>query len=522
MRGNSFRRSDIRARPGHKSGPPVNKDFLRAVSWRTVANASSLLNGVLTLWVVKRHLLPAAYGVVVVGLQLLQYLPMFDGGFRMVINRRLLAEKDPEVRERWLAFSRCFYTYFSLAVLLAGALAVWAYSLAPNAAQAGESHWFFVVLGATGALQVIGYAQASLLTGLGLQHQLYRSFALGAWTNLGVLVLAMESGMGMWSFPLALSSTGICVWGTSARQMRTVAPSMAWLQLRATAAFTQVFRGSYREAVSCLGSQIAMVLIMSLDVVLVGLLGVAGAMVGVFGVVARLLGVARSFLQAGSEAFWPILARGESESRAMALTVVQANAWLFGAVGGTLPFVMGPFLEWLMGVEWRPPAALVCLMTARFLILGLFSPAAYFLVARGQYHTLARLLAREIIAGAVLSTLVAPRWGATGVAGAFLAAAGLGTFAPILLRAARVLELPAWRLLGAAWLRAGLAVILSGGVSAWLIAGRGGVFAVPAGLAGASVAVGFAGAWAVFRARMREGPLAASWRERLVCAARHL
>lgn len=487
-----------------------------------MANASSFLCGLFTLWVVKRHLLPASYGVVVVALQVLQYLPMFDGGFRMVINRRLLVEDDAEVRRRLLEFSRCFYTYFALGILLLGGLSVWAYSWTSNAAQAGEPRWFFVTLGVTGAVQVIGYAQAGLLTGLGLQHRLYRSFALGAWTNLGVLSLALESGLGMWAFPLSLLSSGLVVWAWSARQMREAAPGMAWMQLRFSASLGEVFRGTYREALSCLGSQVAMVLIMSLDVVLVGLLGVTGAMVGVFGVLARLLAVARGFLQAGSEAFWPILARGGGNTQNMAQVLVRVNAWLFGAVSGTVPFVMGPFLLRYMGPDWVPPAVLVWLMTARFLILGLFSPAAYFLVARGQYHTLARFLAGELIVGTILSALLVSKWGAVGVAAAFLCAAVLGTLAPIFLRAVRVLELPTWPLLGAVWLRAGTAVALSGGVSAWLMTGRGGLVAVPAALAGALVAVGFAGAWAAFRARIWKEPSSVSWRGRLARMARHL
>src|SRR5436305_12713420 len=90
--------------------------YLKPFSARVVAMASNMVCGLIALRLYG-HLAPEAYGVVVVALTAMGYLPLLDGGFRTTLNRAVLAEPDADERGRLLRFGQALNSRQGFAML---------------------------------------------------------------------------------------------------------------------------------------------------------------------------------------------------------------------------------------------------------------------------------------------------------------------------------------------------------------------------------------------------------------------
>src|SRR5262245_40247086 len=123
--------------------------YLSALSARIFAMASSLVCGLSALKLYGRFS-PAAYGVVLVALTIIGYLPLLDGGFRTTINRAVLAETNPEERRKLLRFGQVFYGWLAIVVTALAMFLMVAYAFTPKGRASGQPLLFFLSLGLAG------------------------------------------------------------------------------------------------------------------------------------------------------------------------------------------------------------------------------------------------------------------------------------------------------------------------------------------------------------------------------------
>lgn len=407
-----------------------------------------------------------SYGVVVVALQIMSYLPLLDGGFRTAVNRRILADESKEERGDLLYFCQVLYSWLALIIFLVGVVAMGVYLLTPNARNSGQPMIFFLVLGVSGALTVITAAQGGVLVGLGMQANLFFINALNAWISTTALWLSLREGAGVWAFPIS-TLMGICgtypiiLWMVRRRER-----SIRFWIFNVDERFWKCFRRLKWDAWACFRSQGSIMLLFSLDLVLVGFLCSAQD-AAIYGVLSRLFGIVRSFLQTFGEVAWPIMAQRKETGGEFSSFLLRLNGWLYGSVMGAIAVTLIPFIQWFMGNSWRPPEWLVYLLVVRFLISGLSSPAAYFLIGLGDFRSIARCVERELLAALILGVLLGRLWGIGGVASAFCIATIFGTLAPIMFIYAGREKISPIRLMSQVWWRA-----LVGFGTSFLVAAR--------------------------------------------------
>src|SRR5262245_10721342 len=423
----------------------MSSDFYRAVAARLFATTSALVSGMVSLKLYSHYLSPESYGVVVVALQFMSYLPLLDGGFRTTTNRRLLAEPDQVTRLGLVRFCQAFYSLVSVAIVAVALLCMWGYAFTSNARQSSLSLDFFLVLGAVGAAAVIGFSQMNLLIGLQAQTALFLLMGLNSWLTVGARWICLGVGAGVWAFPLsslaALAGTLPIAWRSIRRRM----PSVRLFTLERSAEFKRYFHELKRDAWACFRSQVSIILLFTVDIIFVGMMSSAGE-AAVYAVLSRLFGIVRGLLQTAGEAAWPVVAEQRETSGVLASFLLRANGWIYGAVMGAMALTLTPFLEWYMGKAWAPPSILVYLLAARFLITGASSPAGYLLVGLGDFQAVARCVERELVVATLLAVPLGMKWGVLGVAWAFLLATACGTFLPILFVYAKAMKLPPVRL----------------------------------------------------------------------------
>ncbi|WP_348246344.1 hypothetical protein, partial [Salmonella enterica] len=61
---------------------PLRAVFFKAVSWRIISIASSVLTGLISLRLYGLYFEKETYGILLAGWALMSYLPFLDGGFR--------------------------------------------------------------------------------------------------------------------------------------------------------------------------------------------------------------------------------------------------------------------------------------------------------------------------------------------------------------------------------------------------------------------------------------------------------
>lgn len=466
----------------------MTKGFAQAVFWRAFATASSVVTVFLSLRLYDRHLGKELYGLVTAALQVIAYLPLLDGGFRLAGNRALLAGPAPAERRHILEFGQTLYTLAGAGALVLGLLLMAAYACSPNARASGQPITFFLSLGALGAAISVGSAQTQLLTGLGLQARLFALNALNTWLNLAGLWLGFRCGMGAWTFPFAILVALLGTVPLALVWIRRREPELHVLSLRLDGDFRARLRRLWPEASAALRMQLITVLLYSCDVVLAQVLCPEGP-AGVYALVARLFTMVRTSLQAADEAVWPILAQRAAGGADLSASLVRLNAWIYGAVMAAVAVTLPSFLVHYLKGDWRPEPALVWFFAGRYLITGLCSQPAYFLYGAGRFDVLARNLGRELAVAAVLALPLGWRFGTLGVGVAFALATVAGTFVPLPLAYSALAGVaPAatfanlWsRALAAALVAAALAFTGLHFVTAWpLVVATGGIAAAAA------------------------------------------
>lgn len=438
--------------------------FFRAVAARVFSTVAALVTGTLSLWLYQRYLTPETYGMVLVATQLMAYLPLLDGGFRTTLNRRLLAG-DPRADEL-IHFGQVVNTWLVLLVLLVALVVMGAYAFTPVARLAGEPLAFFFLLGLAAAAVTAANLQAGLLVGLHAQAELAVIGGGGALVNLTVLWTSLDAGAGVWAFPLGTLAMLAFMWPTSLWLIRRRLPELRIISLTLGAKFWQQFHEVKTSALALFRSQVATLVLFTVDVVIVGL--ACGAReAALYGLLTRVFGIIRSVVQASGESAWPLVARQGGLDRNFNDFLVRANAWIYGSVTGAALMTLQPFLTWFMGDDWLASTSVLVLIAARFLITGMASTVTYLLYGLGEFRLLSRPLERELMVAAALALPGAFWFSSAGVAGAFLLATAAGTLAPIYFGYFRVADVAARGFFLAMWSRLVAGLVMSGTLS-WL------------------------------------------------------
>lgn len=415
------------------------------------------------------HYLPVeVYGVIVVPLQILSYLPLLDGGFRTTTNREILAGGTREDKLRMIRFAQTFYSHFTFLLLPVALLLMAGYSFTPNAIHSGQPRLFFLAVGLSGAVSLLVWAQNELLIGLGKQAPAFLILALNSWAILGILWLFLHLGYGIWSFPISTAGSAIVCYPIMLWLIREQEPKVRIFCFRTDSHFWNDLKRLWPDAWSCIRQQITG-MFLSMDVVLVGLICESAKDAAIYAVASRLIGLVRSLLTATSEVAWPLVAERKGTDNLFAAFLFRSNGWAMGSAAGAMALTVRPFLNFYMGPNWAPPAILVVFLTMRILISGISSPASGLLMGAGHFKTIARYTLRELIAALIFGVILGLKFGMIGVAAGFLIATAFGSFFPLLFAYARSVHASGARIMWQAWWRGGLACAVSGLAAAALL-----------------------------------------------------
>ena len=161
-----------------------------------------MVSGLVLLRLLPRMLPGNEWGVVNVALTLLTYLPLLDGGFRLVLNREMLQSNDAGERERLAGFGQALTTRLLLVSVLLGPMLTMLYSLAPAAREAGLPTSFYLATGVVGALTFGAGIQIQALVGLDRQVWMSVIQGGGSVANLGMMMVGARLG---WPLPQHLN-----------------------------------------------------------------------------------------------------------------------------------------------------------------------------------------------------------------------------------------------------------------------------------------------------------------------------
>jgi len=383
------------------------------------------LAGVISLKLFAHYLTLQEFGLFVVASQILSYVPYLDGGVRTVSNCKILAAVDEE-KEKLIEFAQKFYSWLSLLMLVVISVLMLGYSLLPSVRQAGEPLIFFMVLGLSFGLLLMGNAQASLLVGLQNQNILFWITGISSLLNIGSLAVAFALGLKLWSFPVSSFAVFLFSWPLFIYFIKKRVPSFRVFDFKLNSGFWEQLRRIRRDAFDSFRSQISILLLFSIDLIIVGA-WTSPREAAVYGLLVRVFGILRSFIQSLGEVSWPLVAQKKHESREWSHLLLRINAWIYGSTAGAVAVFLLPFLQWYMGPQWIASDTLFILLLIRFVIVGLQSPAGYFLIGLNEFRVYAKWIQSELIAAVILSLFLL-KWGAVGVAAGFLGATFCGTF----------------------------------------------------------------------------------------------
>ncbi len=407
----------------------MGSGFRLTTLWRFLATGSSVVTALLAFRLYDYYLGAGRWGLIQTAVIVVGLLPQFDGGFRLAINRRLLAGGVRAERRELVDFAQVFYSWAALVAGALGMILLAGYSLSQNARAAGTPLSFYLILGSLGAFTILSTAQSQLLVGLGRQQQLFLLNTLAAWLNLGVLWFAFRRGQTLWAFPLAQAislalPTAVAWW-----LARLDLPGLRLFVLKLPAGFWKRFRELWREAAPAFGCQLVMLFLYASDAVVASFL-VSAAGVDEVALGARLFTLLRLSLQSADEAIWPRLAAGSREAQRTSGDLVRINALLYGTVMAVAAVTLPVFAD-LYFHQIHPSSLVLWLFAARYLITGVASQPAYYLYGHGRFHDLTRHLGLELGVALILSWVFASRFGAAGVAGAFALATLVGVAVPL-------------------------------------------------------------------------------------------
>jgi len=460
----------------------------------------------------KQYLGPSLFGLVIAAVNIVGMLPQFDGGYRLAINRRLLAGGSQAERRRLVEFAQALYSRGAVAAGVLGTAFLILYSLGPKIREAGQPFGFYLALGVLGALAVLSTAQTQLLVGLRQQRQLFILNAINSWLYLGTLWVLFRMGYVVWAFPIAqfviLAMPTFIAW----RLARTELPGIRLLDFRWPTHFGSLFRQLWLDAAPAFVCQLVMLFLYGADVILAPQLLPEVAATEVVQA-ALLFTMLRRFLQSADESIWPRLAAKEKGATQTSGLLVRLNAVVYGVIMTVAAVTLPAFIGWY--TKAPPPEALVIWLFAfRYIVTGLASQPAYFLYGHGRFGDIARHLGLEFIVAVALSFFLAPRFGAAGVAGAFALATLFGVAIPLLWSYARASGVPLVNYFLAVWARAipGMAIagLLASTLMQWA---TGWPATVAVGAAATLLSLGLFAALAWWRT-----PAAERWDARVVAS----
>jgi O-antigen/teichoic acid export membrane protein len=401
----------------------VKSSLSFAVIVRVVGSLIGIASSFISIRLYNLYVSKEEYGVILVGLGIIGYLQLISGGFRMVVNQRMLAEPEPEAIKALAEFGQVLQTYFLLFVLVGGMIVMAGYSQVPSTRALGLPFLVFIATGAAAAATFHAASQLSLLVAVGEQVKSTILQILWGLFGLFFLWLSFFLGGGIWAFPISIGFGALtAIIGAKLVLMQTSkdVPVVVWKPAKD---FGKRFKGLWRAAFDCLHNQIATTLIFSADLVMVGLLVGPGA-AAVYGLVTRVMVLSRQVLQSLSEAAWPRLTQElDGQRKAIMMRKVdRLNAWSVGCWYGAMAATLLPFLGSLVRHDWVASPILAGLIVARSFIISLASPHAYGLMSAGRFRELAKLSQFEAIMGLILGITLSYAAGVVGTALAFLLA----------------------------------------------------------------------------------------------------
>ncbi len=443
-----------------------------------------MATGMYALKLYASHLTLATYGVVAFALALMFYLPYFDGGFRVLLNRSILVTKNEDDRDRMIRFGQSLYILLGLLFVFLAVLLMGCYSMTQSARNSGLPLSFFLTLGAVSATTFISTAQTELLYGLHQQGKMYIVQATGSWVLVSVMTLGFSRGWGVWAFPASAASAFVVVYPFSIRLIKHSVPRFKWFDLWYDREFWKLFSSLKGEAWSCCRMQLSGAAITTADVFIVGAL-LPDETFAAYYILCRFVWIVKSVLQIGGEVGWPFFARLEDRKLSAELIWLRLHSWLYGAAVGSLAVTLIPFCAWWMGKEWVVGSFLLWLVALRFLVTGIASGVIYLYYGMGNFKVISGCFQREMIISVLLSLLGAYLFGLNGVAGAFLIGAIAGTGWPVFRIYARDLSVNVFPILAQVWLRALLGMAISYSVGSLLFRwAHAGIFTPFIGAAG--------------------------------------
>ncbi len=393
------------------------------------------------------------YGVLLVAMQILGYLPVFGGGFGLVINQQLLEADDPGTRIATARFRQLLLTYFVAFCLVLGCAIMLAYSRVPAARMLPAG--LFLAVGVAGALTLFAGGELALLVGLGRQSTSFVGQALWSLATMALLYLGFRAGGGAWAVPLASIGSAVLVL-VVAKIVNRRDHGMPLISWQREADFWLRLRAVWKPSFDWMRSQLQTLVIFTFDLLLVGFLIGPGA-AAVYGVVSRIMAMSRQVLGSLCEAAWPRFAQEKEPARKIALMrkVDRLNAWLTGCWYGAMAATLLPFLHGLVKADWVATPWLAGLLLGRSFVVSVVSPHAYGLISLARFRELAQLGQREVIVSTAAALLLGWRAGMEGIALGYLLA---------------TVAIPAWQLtrlyftaMAVPWRREWVTVYLLGG-----------------------------------------------------------
>lgn len=431
----------------------MSRYFLKAVFCRVLATTSGLVSGLISIKLYSSHFTPELYGAVLLGLTIMSYLPLLDGGVSMIVNRSLLTGENNLSRSQVIKFFQVFYSFFLVVIFGVSAICMTVYAHTPTAAAAGQPLFFFWALGLAATMVMFGSARVGLLVGLGSQASLFLLNALSTSTNVFALWIALKIGCGVWAFPISNFASQALVmpigfWIISKRQ-----PDFKFLTFAIDDEFWRIFHLLKNESWMYFKTQIAITLLFTVDLIIVGIY-CGPAQLAVYGMLSRLFAIIRAFLQATGEAAWPILMKEKGSIIQFSDPLLRVNALLYGSVMGGAAATLIPFCRSYLGACWTITPIVLSLLTARFLITGLATPGNFVLFGLGRLRTLMRSTILELVAGCIFANVLGWLFGMAGVAAGFLLGTSFGSLAPLIHGYAKATGTRTVPLLQRLWLRA--------------------------------------------------------------------
>jgi O-antigen/teichoic acid export membrane protein len=388
---------------------------------RLFTSACTVLTSFISLKLYSLYLTKEIYGVILVGVQIISYLPLTGAGFIMVLNQRILTDRNTESAKEMSWFAQLLQNYFFLFAVVVALTLMAGYCETSLVRTSGLPVPLFLCIGMAGAITFYMSGQLSFLIGQGEQVKCY--FFQGIMSLLGSLILycSFAAGWGVWAFPISASLSALLIFLPVRYVLRARISGLPLFVLQPKPDFLERLKKIWRPALDCLMTQGWGMLSFSLDTILVGLI-VGPGPAAIYGVISRVTGISRHVLQALGEASWPRLAQqANPELKARFMRKVdRLNAWNVGCWFGTMFATVLPFMGWLLKADWLAGPLLVALVLTRHAIISLAGPHVFGITSLGLFKENARLARLEVITSVIPAVILSYLMGSVGTAIGYL------------------------------------------------------------------------------------------------------